>query len=76
MEKKLTLLAARDKNADGSGDVWLYQDKPHCEKVGGDHVFFGDVWLADATECFGNIFDDITFEDSPVEVELTIKIKE
>lgn len=76
MEKKITLWAARDKNADGSGEVWLYKEEPYCEKVGEDHVFFGEVGLADTTECFGDAFDDITFENSPVEVELTIKVKE
>lgn len=75
MEKKITLWAARNKYVDGGGEVWLYQDKPHCEKVDEDYVCFTDGKYGDTTLCFGDAFDDITFENSPVEVELTIKVK-
>lgn len=75
MEKKITLWAARDKYGDGGGEVWLFQDKPHCEQFGEDYVFFGDEGFPDTTDSFGNAFDSITFENSPVEVELTIKVK-
>lgn len=76
MEKKITLWAARDNYKDGGGEVWLFQDKPHSEKVGDDYVFFGDGGLADTTRLFSNVFGFITFENSPVEVEITIKEKE
>ena len=76
MEKKITLWAARDNYKDGSGEVWLFSDQPHCEDVYGDYVFFGDEGFSDTTGSFGDAFDSITFENSPVKVELTIKIEE
>ena len=76
MEKKITLWAARDNYKEGRSEVRLYKEEPHCEKINDDYVFFGGVGLADTTWCFGKAFDSITFENSPVEVELTIKVKE
>lgn len=86
MEKKITLWAARDNCKDGSDEVWLYPNKPtRNEKYGyftltdiyNFGAWFGVYELPDTLQkAFEELTKSITFENSPVEVELTIKVKE
>lgn len=86
MEKKITLWAARDKDGELSGELSLYLNKPTRDETYGyfsltDIYDFG-AWFGmnELPDTLKNHFEEltksITFENSPVEVELTIKIKE
>ena len=52
---------ARDKH----GEIYLYPTKP--QKY--DYVFDGDDWW----QIDQNLFPEVTFENSPMEVELVLK---
>lgn len=57
---------ARDKNY----CLFLYEEKPHLETY--DNI---NEWVSDGN-CYvfdGNLFPDITFENSPREIEITLK---
>lgn len=51
---------ARDKH----GEIYLYPTKPHKY----DYVFDGDDWW----QIDQNLFPEVTFENSPKEVELKL----
>lgn len=51
---------------DMRGDLYLYTEKP--EKIATYDYFTGDDWF----ELNTNAFPEITFENSPIEVELKL----
>jgi hypothetical protein len=59
---------ARDKN----GNLWFHEGKPHINKYAEkDNAF----WSSDGEyyEVDQDLFPEVTFENSPMEVELVIK---
>lgn len=63
---------------DRYNDLFLYTEKPHrinCGAVFGNHT---DAWSCDNLSFFpldNGLFQDLTWESNPIEVELTIKRK-
>lgn len=85
MKKTITLWVARDRD----GSLFIYENKPVYNKQTGWFTDYARGWareFVDTNFDFRNmpplipIVDDaiqkVCFENSPVEVELTIKIKE
>lgn len=59
---------ARDKD----GDLWLYGQKPHKFRTRTD-IFCSNENDEIYVKLYDNIFPEVTFENSPIEVELKIK---
>lgn len=70
-ERRIKLWAAHDK---GSYTVWLFNKKPSINEE--DCSF----WSSSPNEVMGNVDEavlpDVTYENSPVECEITIKMIE
>lgn len=70
-EKNYKLWAAHD-DGDDSHTIWLYASKPTLNKE-------NKVYSASLKECMGCVDEDfipeLTFENSPKKIEITIKVK-
>ena len=66
---------ARDKD----GQLTLFTNKPHrCTDVGWDNESWDVVSMDEFTDTMilnPNLFPNLTWEDEPIEVELTLKKK-
>ena len=58
---------ARDKD----GSLWLYETKPCLNSNGDDFVQTSD---GDSMQLRDDMFSQVTFENSPKEVEISVKI--
>lgn len=67
-ESKFRLWAARDKNAP---TVWLFSKKPSLNEK--ERVFFSRSLDEVMGNVDGDILPEVTYENSPVEYEITFK---
>lgn len=71
-EKKFKLWASHDKG-DSAHTLWLYSEKPSLNKTQDGYWGFLKDLRGNLDE---ELLPELTFENSPKEIEITIKVKQ